>query len=1166
MTSQRFEALSRICLNNWHYIRHKTLSFHEGINFFTGHSGSGKSTVIDAMQIVLYANTDGRGFFNKAAADDSDRSLIEYLRGMVNIGEDNNFSYLRNNNFSSTIVLELRRTDTGECQCVGVVFDVETATNEIGRMFFWHKGPIPDHEYRVEEEGSQGKGKRPKGARGEPEGPYGEETGETGQETAETVRQSPKSRRRDRPMTTDEVKQWLVGNFSKEDCYFGSHNERFRKQLYDIYLGGLDSEKFPLLFKRAIPFRMNIKLEEFVKEYICMEQDIHIEDMQQSVMEYGRMRQKIEDTCREIEKLKEICGQHGEVQAAAEKIRAYGYYSDRLDILQGRLKVSECQDKIRVLEDNRKKALEEMEQEQQAIAELTEKSEELLRQITMTGYDQKKEQLEALNALVERLGSSRARWEQTANALKAWEDEDSVSNRTLWDIEAFEQGAITEEELKRLKGDLEEVRKDVEKQRQDAQSELRELRKKLSRAQEELTQLKAGSKAYPAELEQARTILQNRLYQETGKSVNVEILADLLEIRDESWRNAVEGYMGSNKLSIIVEPKYARAAMKIYEGMDKEKFYRVAVLDTERVLADRHQVEKGSLAEEVEARSDYAQAFVNFLLGRVMKCEDVDDLRKHRVGITRGCVLYHNYRIQHINPSLYTTSAYIGKNSVRQRIKLLEKTMADLNEAMEPQQAIVKDADRVLGLKCLDQEIEVYLEWKADMIAYKGKRAEQARLKAKLEELLSQNVDQWRKERQAIVDLCDQKKKVAGQLQRKADDLERDQSQEKKNLVTFNEELVEKERNLTGNPELEEKLKRILSSKTGFKYDQLRNEYLGKKEKAEEKRQQEMKRLMEIRTEYLRTWQNRNFSPTTEDNQEYQELLDHLNDERLEEFRVRAAEQARTAVEHFKDDFMYKIRSAIKEALQRKDELNRIISRLDFGKDKYQFFIGKNKGPDGQYYDMFMDEALEINPSELNIGIDNQLNMFTVEHENHYGAMINDLISIFIPPENATADELEEAKRNMDRYADYRTYLSFDMQQLIQNEDEVIKIRLSKMIKKNSGGEGQNPLYVALLASFAQAYKIDLKPGLMRNPTIRLVVLDEAFSKMDAEKVASCIQLIRGLGFQALISATNDKIQNYLETVDKIFVFANPNKKSISIQEFEKVEFEKLREDAEEGD
>ena len=239
MTKNRFEALNRIALNNWHYINHRVLSFHEGINFFTGHSGSGKSTVIDAMQIVLYANTDGRGFFNKAAADDSDRSLIEYLRGMVNIGDNNEFSYLRNRNFSSTIVLELRQTDTGRCQCVGVVFDVETDTNQIGRLFFWHEGPLWENQYRTEE----------------------------------------------RTMTTEEVKEYLQSHYGKEEHYCGSHNERFRKQLYDIYLGGLDSEKFPLLFKRAIPFRMNIKLEDFVKEYICMEQDIHIEDMQESVMQ-----------------------------------------------------------------------------------------------------------------------------------------------------------------------------------------------------------------------------------------------------------------------------------------------------------------------------------------------------------------------------------------------------------------------------------------------------------------------------------------------------------------------------------------------------------------------------------------------------------------------------------------------------------------------------------------------------------------------------------------------------------------------------------------------------------------------------------------------------------------------------------------------------------------
>lgn len=194
--------------------------------------------------------------------------------------------------------------------------------------------------------------------------------------------------------------------------------------------------------------------------------------------------------------------------------------------------------------------------------------------------------------------------------------------------------------------------------------------------------------------------------------------------------------------------------------------------------------------------------------------------------------------------------------------------------------------------------------------------------------------------------------------------------------------------------------------------------------------------------------------------------------------------------------------------------------------------------------------------------MDHQMNLFSMEHENRYGEVMSDLIDIFIPPENASPEELEEAKRNMEKYADYRTYLSFDMEQIVEGEEK-LTIGLGRMIKKNSGGEGQNPLYVALLASFAQAYRINLSPKLRRSPTIRLVVLDEAFSKMDAEKVASCIELIRGLGFQAIISATNDKIQNYLENVDKTFVYANPNKKSISIQEFEKREFDHLMEEAE---
>lgn len=115
---------------------------------------------------------------------------------------------MRNRNFSSTIVLELKRTDTEEYQCIGIVFDVETASNEISRRFFWHKGPLWENEYRTET----------------------------------------------RTMSIREVEHWLDTHYGKEEHFSTSHNERFRRIMYETYLGGLDSEKFPLLLNGRSPF------------------------------------------------------------------------------------------------------------------------------------------------------------------------------------------------------------------------------------------------------------------------------------------------------------------------------------------------------------------------------------------------------------------------------------------------------------------------------------------------------------------------------------------------------------------------------------------------------------------------------------------------------------------------------------------------------------------------------------------------------------------------------------------------------------------------------------------------------------------------------------------------------------------------------------------------
>ena len=66
----------------------------------------------------------------------------------------------------------------------------------------------------------------------------------------------------------------------------------------------------------------------------------------------------------------------------------------------------------------------------------------------------------------------------------------------------------------------------------------------------------------------------------------------------------------------------------------------------------------------------------------------------------------------------------------------------------------------------------------------------------------------------------------------------------------------------------------------------------------------------------------------------------------------------------------------------------------------------------------------------------------------------------------------------MEKFADYRNYLTFSMYEQVIDENGMEKKNyVDGYGRVDSGGEGQNPKYVALLAGFAMLYMQADQPG-----------------------------------------------------------------------------------------
>lgn len=1112
---QAKKIFTRMCLNNWGGVTHKILEFNEYVNLFSGKSGSGKSTVMDAIQVILYGSFSS-SFLNKAADDAKNRrSVLSYLRGEQKDGTANR----EGRDFCSAIVLEIEDTGRNYFTCVGLAFEVRKNDSEIKKyVYFSHCGRMPESGY-LTEEGY----------------PY----------TNQDIRKLVESR----ALSEDNRS---VGDVNR----IYTSKEAYLNTLYDVILGYIDGNRFSVMQKSAIALKMTNGTGQFIRDYMFPKStgDV-IEKISDQLGAYRDIQEKIRDMRRRIELLTEVRDAgHRKLSAGVEIARANAVIKC-IDVEDLRGKIAGAEDDVRRVNGE----LSDLQRVKEKLCREREVMESELIQVTAdlkaSDLGAKENQLEELEKRSRMLTEDSRQWRKVISGLRRWEEDeivtDYISNPMLHKINAFCEGEVTEEQCVQLRESIGSARENIEEVLEDYSGQKREKDKELKELRRLVDDMQNDRKPYPPMLREARAALERRLNDVYSSSVKVHIFADLFDVRDKEWKNAVEGRMGRLKLSLVTEPQYAHSAAVIFREM--KKYEEVDLINTDAIEKSGPKAEEGSLYEAVETKFPFVDACLKRYLGRISKCRSVEELEKVRDGVTPDCYSYSNFIFRHLRKNDYDKYACIGSKVSKVKLEeylgaleKLEAESAELNRMItglktaRDFESLHNEDDYFVRLSKAGQELDEVLhsmeELQRDIaLLREGKYKELQHRREELAEARQHKQEEIDANQRAETERLKRKSALEGEIKAR------------------NEELSEKLEGYVANQEIETEVQELLRQRSGQAVkNQKRNEITA----LEEKEQEETENLQAARNRFNKEYPSVGFNGMEKSNEGYEKLLNDYQNDYEPKYESEFEKQCDIIYKSLRENVIATIHGDINAARRHTHEINRLLRKTNFADSTYQIKIEPAKNENGQFYEMLT--APELDSKNIgNGGFEGQISLGEDEFYRKYEQKIKLLTEKFMPVREGEEKQREQRQREMEQYADYRNYLSFSMFEQVTDENgNVIRENfVDEMAGRDSGGEGQNPKYVALLAGFAMLYMQQSN----RDSKIKLVLLDEAFSKMDQERSAVCLKYARKMDLQLIVCVPDERLQSLIRNVDCVYGFRR-YQNQISMMHIDKGDYLKLME------
>lgn len=1108
------KVFRRLCLTNWGGVDHTILEFNEYVNLFSGKSGSGKSTAMDALQVILYGSVSSN-FLNRAADDNKNkRSVFGYLRGEQKDGTANRAGQ----DFCTVIALEIEDMGTHTKTCIGLNFEVRKSDTELRKfVYFSHSGSMPKGGYLTEDGIPYSNGQIKKLV-------------ESREETADNR-----------------------GRGEVNRIYHSK--ESYLANLYQRLLGYIDGNRFATMEKSAIALRMTDGTGQFIKDYMFPKGTGEaIEKLSEQLGAYRDICERIEDMKKRIEMLKEV-------QAAGLKLTAAKAEEIHNQNLIRCLDIEDAKDHIAGWTAGKETVDKEL-------TNLNEKKEELKAQeksintqliqvkadLKSSDLGQKKEHLKDLQKRADMLVASNRLWHSVIEGLKKWgEDEyvnDYLSQMFLRNIDKFIESTVTEQKCIDLREQIAEEQMQLKNELRDLQEKYRKISEKLDEKRTLVEDMKNNRKSYRNHLKKAQADLQQRLQFTYGKDAKVFIFADLFDVQDATWKNAVEGCMGKLRFALITDPKYAMEAAKQFRKLSRHE--NVDLINSKALVESEPKYKENSLYETVKCEQDYVDACLRRFLGGIMKCETEEEMVAAGNGVTKDCYSYHNFMFRHLRKKDYEF-AYIGTKVSKAKLGEYEEDLSRLEKQFKNAGEQIRHMERVSKYETLEKSPEDYVALSRAGEELEDTVAEIERLQKDIDKLEKGEYHELQEKEKQLEKQYEELDKQSSECDKKIQKKTRESESLATNIRVKQEEL---ERLLLGYVENASIKEEIQKDRENASASVCKGNYLRQISTARENADLAQQDRSRARDAYIAAYPNCEFSGMERDNEKYDVKLLEYQQNYEPQYQEEFEKQCSLIYKSLRDNVIAKIHGDIKGAHRHKREINRLLRETNFADSRYQIDIEAAKSADGQFYEMLMAEELDTKNLD-NDGFEGQISLGEDLFYQKYELQIKELIEKFMPAKNADDAQLKKYQEDMERYTDYRTYLSFRMNEIVTDtEGNIIrKNYVDEMAGRDSGGEGQNPKYVALLAGFAMLYMSQTN----RDSKIKLVLLDEAFSKMDQERSAVCLQYARKMDLQLIVCVPDERLQSLISNVDSVYGFRRKNNR-ISMMHIDKGSYLKIME------